>query len=75
MKDSGAVQVQLVSAIEPDEEGQVQFTWSLSLTNGNTMLIKIEFEQPEFISSSGVDRDELRIFFVETDSYIQCLPI
>ena len=66
MKDSGAVQVQLVSAIRPDEEEQAQFDWSLSLTSEDTMLFKIVFEQPEFISSSGVDRDVVRIFFVDT---------
>ena len=39
------------------------------------MLFEIRFLHPEFISSSGVDHDYLRIFFVETESYIQCSPM
>ena len=66
--------MQLVSAIEPENEEQVQFAWSLSISDGVDMIFKLEFEKPEYISSSGVDHDQMRIFFVDTDSYIQCQP-
>ena len=64
--------MQLVSAIKPESEEQVQYSWSISLEDAYTMEFDLKFKNPEFISSNGVDRDQFRIFFVETNSYIQC---
>ena len=38
--------MQLVSAIEPENEEQVQFAWSLSISDGVDMIFKLEFEKP-----------------------------
>ena len=49
------------------------YDWSIKLEGSSTMMFKLEFNQPEFISSTGVDHDQLKIFFVDSSAFIQCL--
>ena len=48
------------------------FSWSLSLSQPNELLIKIEFEDPNAISSTSNTLDKLRIVFVDTSEFLRC---
>ena len=69
---SGGIQVQLLSVIKPESELRAQYSWNLSLKDEVTMVFQVTFNQPEEISSNGVDRDQFRIYFVDTGAFVQC---
>ena len=69
---SGAIQFQLVTATEPESEASLDFTWEMDIVDENTLQFKITWADPEAISSSGIDKDSLRIYLEDTSSIIQC---
>ena len=62
MLDSGAIQVQLVTAMEPSSQEQTSYTWEIEIRNQNTLAFMINWAEPDVISATGVDRDSLRIY-------------
>ena len=69
---SGTMQVQLVSAMELSSAELAKFDWEVYLADEYTLIIQIVFKEPEQISSHGVDRDQFRIYFVQTAQFLQC---
>jgi hypothetical protein len=46
----------------------------LYIEDGNALVFDIQFAEPEAISAYGVDRDQVRIYLVETSSVLYCRP-
>ena len=63
-----------MSVIKPENEEQAKFNWEFYLEDEITMVFQIKFDQPEEISSNGVDRDQFRIYFFDTKSFMYCNP-
>lgn len=55
-----------------DANPNKNFTWTLSMPDPKELLVKIEFEDPNAISSTSNDLDKLRITFVDTSKFLQC---
>ena len=63
---SDGLELQLISAVKPEDDGQVQFTWALEKEGDATLLVKVKFAEVAQISTNGIDRDQFRIVFVDT---------
>lgn len=70
---SGAIQFQLVTATKPESEESIAFTWEMDIVNDNTLQFEITWADPEAISSSGIDKDSIRIYLEDTASIISCV--
>ena len=67
---SGAIQLQVVSTLQSDE--QSSYDWTISLKDEKTLAFQLKFGNPDLISSTGIRRDELRIIFVKTSLLMEC---
>ena len=70
--DSGAIQVQLVTAMEPSSQEQTSYTWEIEIRNQNTLVFMINWAEPDLISATGVDRDSIRIYLEDASQIITC---
>ena len=70
--ESGAIQVQLVTAMQPNSEQQTMFDWTLQIKNQNILAFDMVWSDPEAISTTGIDRDSLRIYLDDPSSIISC---
>jgi len=67
--------VQLISSggfNNVSEQRGLEFNWTIKSIKGNEMVISIDFDSPEFISSATLYPDRLRVLFVSTDSFLRC---
>ena len=70
VKESGAIQLQLISSSE--SKMKLSFDWTFNKTDWNEIGFKLEYEQPSQISSTSYARDSIRIIFVETFPFLSC---
>ena len=77
VKDSGSIQLQYVfnGAINSASRDKLKFDWSLSQSSPTELIFKVEYNEPGLVSSSGFERDNMNIIFVDTSQFISCEKI
>ena len=70
--ESGAIEVQLVTAFEQDKDKAPSFSWTVKKLNEDSIQFKMVWGSARAFSAGRLENDSLRIFLDDLSSVLEC---